>query len=80
MFYTYILQNAKGQFYIGQTSNLEDRLNRHNSDRSKYTKGRGPWKLVHYEKFDTRKAALTQERELKSWKSAARLRELCAGS
>ncbi|NOY60935.1 MAG: GIY-YIG nuclease family protein [Calditrichaeota bacterium] len=37
MFYTYILQNTRGQFYIGQTSNLEDRLKRHNSGRSKFT-------------------------------------------
>ena len=57
MFYTYILQNARGQFYIGQTSNLEGRLKRHNSGRSKFTKGRGPWQLVHYEKFVTRKDA-----------------------
>ena len=26
MFWTYILQNANGQFYVGQTDNLEIRL------------------------------------------------------
>ena len=78
MFYTYILQNTKGQFYIGQTSNIENRLKRHNSGRSKFTKGRGPWQLLHYEEYNTRKEAVKRERELKSWKSAARLRELCA--
>jgi hypothetical protein len=30
MFWVYILQNARGQFYIGQTDDLEARLHSHN--------------------------------------------------
>ncbi|WP_367119222.1 GIY-YIG nuclease family protein, partial [uncultured Mucilaginibacter sp.] len=32
MFYTYILQSTKsGRYYIGHTSNIEERLERHNT-------------------------------------------------
>ena len=54
-YYCYILElETTGQLYIGQTNNLEDRLLRHNSGRNKYTKRKGPWKLIHEEKFETR--------------------------
>ncbi|MGD9995052.1 MAG: GIY-YIG nuclease family protein [Salinivirgaceae bacterium] len=42
MFYTYILYSEKsGAFYIGQTNNLVDRLERHNSGRNKFTRSHG---------------------------------------
>ena len=77
MFYVYILRSKKdGSFYIGQTNNIEDRVNRHNSGRSVYTKLKIPWDLVYYERFETRKGALQREKELKSWKSKIILQEL----
>jgi predicted GIY-YIG superfamily endonuclease len=32
--------------YIGHASNLEDRLKRHNQNRNKFTKGKGPWEII----------------------------------
>ncbi len=62
---TYILQSESGRFYIGQTNNLQNRLRRHNSGRSKFTKSRGPWRLVYSEQFSTRSEAVQRELELK---------------
>ncbi|MDD3787102.1 MAG: GIY-YIG nuclease family protein [Petrimonas sp.] len=66
----YILQSEKtGKFYIGSTGNLEDRLLRHNSGRSKSTKADLPWKLLYTETFLSRSEAMRRESEIKRWKS-----------
>ncbi|MBK8983578.1 MAG: GIY-YIG nuclease family protein [Ignavibacteria bacterium] len=51
-YFTYIIQSLKDEsFYIGYTSNLEKRINFHNSGLSKYTSGRSA-KLVYFEEFE----------------------------
>jgi putative endonuclease len=42
----YILQNPKGKFYIGLSDDIARRLHQHNSEMSRWTKGKGPWLLV----------------------------------
>ena len=68
-FFVYVLQNPDGRFYIGQTSNLELRLQRHNEERVFWTSGRGPWELAYSEEFETRSGAMARERRLKGLKS-----------
>jgi len=69
-YYIYIIQSQKNNsYYVGQTNNIEDRLKRHNSGRSKYTKNKLPWKLVYTEVFKTRKEAVKREKEIKNKKS-----------
>ena len=75
MFYTYILENQKNALYIGQTGNIEQRLEWHNSGKSFYTKNKGPWKLVYKKDFVTRAEAVNFERCLKSLKSSKYIRE-----
>jgi len=48
-------------YYKGQTSNLDDRLMRHNAGREKATKRRVPWKLVWSTTKQTRGEALKLE-------------------
>jgi len=68
----YTLQSVKDAgYYVGHTNNLEDRLKRHNEGRSGYTCGRGPWKLVYREVFDSRAEAMQREQEIKRKKSKA---------
>ena len=68
-YFTYILLSAKsGKSYIGQTQDLENRLRFHNEGRSPYTKGRGPWKLVYFEEFNSRSEAMEREKYLKTGK------------
>ena len=70
MYYTYIIKSPSlNIYYIGQTNNLEDRLKRHNQNRNKYTKGKGPWKLVYSKSFNTRAEAVQLETILKNFKN-----------
>ena len=65
-FYVYILVSEKdGSLYTGQTNDLNDRLARHNSGKVASTRGRGPFRLGYYEKYDTRAEAMWREWELK---------------
>ena len=65
-YYTYVLENPASKRYVGQTNNLEERLEMHNSGRSPYTRNKGPWRLVHHERFNTRSEAMKRERFFKS--------------
>ncbi len=68
-FSVYILQSdVDDSLYIGQTSNLEERLLRHNQGRSIYTKSKKPWKVLYSESFDTRAPAVRREAELNSFR------------
>jgi len=71
MIYTvYILQSqATGVYYKGYTSNLEKRLWEHNNGLSRYTRGKGPWKLVFTQSFDKKKDALIFEKRIKKFNS-----------
>ena len=69
-YFVYIIQSEQGHFYIGQTKNLEDRLKRHNSNRSKSTKNKGTWEIVITKSFNSRSEAVQMERKLKSMKNS----------
>ncbi len=69
MYYVYILQSLnEKRRYIGQTNDLERRLGEHNTGRSPFTKGRGPWELIYWEEFKTRTEAIKREHFMKSGK------------
>jgi putative endonuclease len=54
-FKVYILKSiAFGRFYIGSTSDLEKRIEFHNSKRARWTKRYQPWVLIHFEEYETR--------------------------
>ena len=77
MYYVYVLQNShSGQFYIGQTNNLEDRVKRHNEGRAGYTKNKGKWNLYYFEEYQTRSTATKREKEIKSKKSRRYIEQL----
>jgi putative endonuclease len=47
MFFVYIIKSINSnRYYIGHTSDLEERLKTHIENRSKATRLRGPWELV----------------------------------
>jgi putative endonuclease len=78
----YILQNASGRFYVGQTDDLDQRLASHNrTDKTagKFTRKNGPWSLVWSEPHSTRATARAREREIKAWKSARLIRTRLLG-
>ncbi len=70
-FTVYIIQSQKYDiYYIGSTSNIEDRLKRHNGNRNTFTKGKGPWELVAKKEFSTKSEAYQFELKLKSFKNS----------
>ena len=76
MYYTYILQSiSSGKLYIGQTQNLQLRLEKHNKGYNKSTKSGRPWKIIFSVSFETRKKAMKLERKLKNFKSRKRIFE-----
>jgi len=67
MFYTYILYSKKlNSFYKGETGNITDRLNRHNSGYEKATQSGVPWTLVWKGEKATKSEAKILERKLKN--------------
>jgi putative endonuclease len=74
MYYVYLLLSQKdGRFYIGQTQDVQKRLQYHNSGRSKYTRNRGPWRLLAYKTFESRSDAMKEEYRLKRLKNKKRI-------
>ncbi len=76
MFYTYIIQNPDGILYKGSTENLEKRIKQHNAGHSRWTKNKGPWKVVYKEKFNLKSEALKREKFFKSGKGRAILKKI----
>ena len=59
------IKNNKKFSYVGYTGNLKKRLNLHNSGKgAKFTRGK-KWKLVYYEKYDSKSNAMKNEYILK---------------
>lgn len=76
MAYTYILRCADGALYVGSTTDLDDRLKRHQSGNgSEFTKLHNPVhgeqgrtiELVYKEEYDTYQEAFKRERQLHGW-------------
>lgn len=67
MYYVYLLRSQKdsSKTYIGFTTNIEQRLETHDSGGAIHTKKDRPWKLVMYLAFDAEEKALEFERYIK---------------
>lgn len=64
--YVYILECSDKSLYTGWTNNLKRRVEAHNQGKgAKYTKGRGPVKLVYCEVCETKEEALRREYAIK---------------
>lgn len=62
----YILRCGDGTLYTGITTNVEKRFTAHSSGKgAKYTRGRGPLKLVFQEDCGDHSSALKREAEIK---------------
>ena len=69
-YFVYILRSrANRTYYVGATRNLRQRLNKHNSGGSLFTRSRRPWDLVYVEDRPTMPEALARERAIKHRKS-----------
>ncbi len=68
MSYTvYILYSKKDhKLYVGCTSDIEQRIKKHNSGQVNATKNRRPLDLIHTEIYEDKTIAFNRERFLKS--------------
>lgn len=80
MLTVYIMRNESTEkYYIGFTSNIRDRLKHHNSGASRFTRGKGPWKLVYQEHYQNKREAWLREKQIKSYKGGNAFKKLIAG-
>ncbi len=76
MYYVYILKSTQeSHWYTGHTSDLEKRLNTHNSGKVKSTKPFRPWTIVYHEEFPSRDEAINREKVLKTGQGRKWIRE-----
>ena len=78
--WVYVLLCSDNSLYCGITTDLERRLGQHNAGTgARYTRGRGPVKLVHSWMVSAKEVALREEcafKALSRKKKFARLKEL----
>ncbi|OGY96705.1 MAG: hypothetical protein A2122_01010 [Candidatus Liptonbacteria bacterium GWB1_49_6] len=81
-FYIYLLRSLRDErFYIGFTTDIGARLEKHNLGKVYWTKRSLPWKLVYYEAYISKMDALTREKQLKRFaKGFAQLRRRLPGT
>ena len=66
MYFVYILKLRNGQFYVGFTNNLLERVRKHKIGRINYTRKYLPVKLVFYAAFSSKSKAIRFEKYLKT--------------
>ena len=76
-FQVYILFSVlKNKYYIGFTSDLKERLIRHNQKSKGFTGSVNDWKVVYTENYNTKEEAAKREIQIKSWKSRIKIEKL----
>ncbi len=79
-YWVYILESQKDHsFYIGSTTNLEQRVDQHNQGNSKYTSNKTPWKLAYFEELPDKRSMLKREIFLKKQRNKNFYRTLITG-
>lgn len=69
MAYVYILESLRdGRYYIGSTTDIEQRLAHHQKGLTPSTKRFGGLKLVLHQKYDSLSEARKVEKKLKNYK------------
>ncbi|WP_395054191.1 GIY-YIG nuclease family protein [Flavobacterium sp.] len=77
MFYTYIIfSEILNKYYVGSTSNIEERLAKHNHNHKGFTGNKSDWKIVYFEEYTTKTDALKRELQIKKWKSRVMIEKL----
>jgi len=70
----YLLECADGSYYAGITNDLENRIKAHNDGLgAKYTRGRGPVKLLAQQDFENRSEASKAEIAIKKLPKSQKL-------
>ena len=77
MHLVYILYSTTlDKYYIGYTSNLEERLYKHLHSAKGFTSRAKDWTIVHPEEYSTKSEALMREKQIKNWKNRSLIENL----
>ncbi len=72
-----IYSGSLDKFYVGFTSrDITDRLSKHNSNHRGFNGKHADWIIKLTEFFTSKSAAMLREREIKGWKSRAKIQKL----
>ena len=65
MYFVYILHSTHiDRYYIGHTSDIQIRIERHNNGSSRFTARAADWELVYQEEYVTKGEAMKRENDL----------------
>jgi len=71
----YILLCKDGSFYTGITNDMNRRLLQHeNGDGARYTRGRGPFKVIYKALYNNQSDALKEERRIKQLSKPSKIK------
>ena len=70
----YILLCKDSSFYTGITNDMNRRLlQHHNGDGARYTRGRGPFKVIYKALYNNQSDALKEERRIKQLRKSSKI-------
>ncbi|MFA5840178.1 MAG: GIY-YIG nuclease family protein [Candidatus Margulisiibacteriota bacterium] len=70
MYFLYILRSCRnGKYYVGSTKDVQNRLDEHNSGKTKSTKALRPLELIYIETYQSNSEARKRELFIKNRKS-----------
>lgn len=76
-YYVYLLQSIKNQsLYIGYTTDLRKRLEKHNRGLNVSTKAYRPWQFIHCEAYRNKDDAKRREKYLKTSQGSRLLKRM----
>jgi putative endonuclease len=74
MYTVYIIYSQRiDKYYIRFSSNVSERLCKHNRNSKGFSATGRPWIIAYCEIFDNKKDAMNREKQLKKWKNRERL-------
>lgn len=74
MYYIYILFSEKlNKYYVGCSSNIQDRLYKHNNKHHRFSNSANDWVLKYSEEYQYKSEAMKREKEIKKLKSRIKI-------
>ncbi len=71
-YFVYILESDQSRHYIGFSSNLQQRIIKHNAKHKGFTGTSEIWGIIIYKEVETKSEAMQLEKKLKSFKNYRR--------
>jgi putative endonuclease len=77
MFYVYVLRNDRGKHYVGSSKKPPHvRALEHNQGKSRWTRRKGPWRVLYHEVYETKREAVNREHQIKGYKGGRAFKAL----